>query len=452
MNPVQKVELLVDFFTRHSFSIDGRDLLIKAPKKDIEELLNNCDPGKDIDSYFAPGPTGDYYRLAGSKSISCIEVFDSKKSFSDDFQSINYSNNYLIFCEKSKNYLYWVCGEQCKSSNFLNDDFFFSNIFSFKDYIKKWIELGEKANLYQNEHSFIDYYNKIEKTFFLTTFTQKILLKQPSSFPEIDYDTSGRLELFNRCFSANSKDEFPKFLKKNLIDFVDDFDIEERLIESYLKFDRIHKKSNLDFQVYLHDISIDKLKGEYEDFKRESLMPFSQITSKLTIKILSVPITFFTVLFFINKITNPILQLASVFFLFFTSIILNISLKNYFSDLKSIQRLFGKKVKSIKEHSFFINNPDEKTEIREVVDYINEKLIHAKKLIWLNFVIYSLLYFFVCIYLLSPIWNTINPSTKFTDPKHLVVLILSFIFIVVSAIFILCFANHSKTLKRIIFF
>ena len=455
MNPKQKLDLLVDFFKNHSYSISDstNELLVKASEVEIKNLLNQSAEGHDFDLLFASTGENDSYRLAGGKSLFGIEIFDSKVKFSKAFKAIDSSKNYLIQDNHSKEYISWINGEIHKSEHWQNDEFLFGNIFKFKDYINLWVDIGKEANLSDDDYSFVDYYNTQKETFLLTTFSQKIQLKQPTYFPIISEDLSTRLDLFNSCFTIDSKNQFPKFIKKNLIDIVGEFNIEERLIQSYLKFDKIYEKANLDFQVYLYDVSIENLRDEYENFKRESLMPFSEIMSKLTIKILSVPIAFSAILFSLSKITNSVLQIGVIFSLLISSIILNFSLKNHFSDLKSIYRLFGKKVKNIKEHNFFVKNPNEKNEIREVINYIKEKLTYSQRFIWSYFLISSILFLFVCFYFLWPLLNTINFSDRidyelFTS-QYIVVIALTILFLVITIIQAIIFKKDSNSLRNI---
>jgi len=448
MSPKQKLDLLVDFFKNHSYSISEptNELILQASEVEIKNLLNQSES-------IASTGKNNSYRLAGGKSIFDIEIFDSKIKFSEALKAIDSSKNYLIQDNQSNEYISWIDGQTYKSESWYNDEFLFGNIFSFKKYIALWIEIGKAANISDDEYSFIDYYNTQKETFLLTTFTQKMQLKQPSSFPIKSEDLSSRLDLFKSCFSIDSKNQFPKFIKKNLIDIISEFNIEERLVQSYLKFDKIYEKANLDFQVYLYDVSIDGLRDGYEDFKRESLMPFSEIMSKLTIKILSVPIAFSAILFSLSKITNSVLQIGVIFSLLVSSIILNFSLKNHFSDLKSIYRLFGKKVKNIKEHNFFVKNPDEKNEIREVIEYIKEKLTYSQRFIWSYFLISSILFLFVCIYFLWPLISTINFSSKidvelFTG-QYIVVIVLTVLFLIITVIQAIVFKKDSNSLRNI---
>ncbi|WP_127025019.1 hypothetical protein [Flagellimonas beolgyonensis] len=455
MSPKQNLELLVDFFQNHSFTVTDtlNELILVAPEGAVRELLGKSNGNHDFDLMFASTGEGDSFRLAGSRNIFGIDIFDSRSNFSKAYKSLDSSKNYLIFDNQSKQFISWVEGNVYKSNDRSSDEFFFSNIFNFKEFEKKWIEIGKEANLSDEDFSFIDYYNIQRETFLLSTISNKIQVKQPTFFPETDEDLSNRLDLFHSCFNIDSKKQFPKFIKKNLIESISEYGSEERLIQSFLKFDKIYEKADLDFQVYLNDISIDKLRDEYEDFKRESLMPFSEITSSLTIKILSVPIAFSAILFSLSRISNPVLQIGVIFSLLLSSIILNFSLKNHFSDLIAIYRLFGKKVKKIGEHNFFVKNPREKSEIREVITHIVEKVRYSQRFIWSYFIISSLLFLFVCVFFLWPIIKTIDFTSDFDkelfDAQYVIVLVLALLFLVVTCVQGIVLKKDATTLKVI---
>ena len=251
MSLARKHELLVKFFQENPFSFEdeNNELLINASEEKLRSLLEESG-NMDFDSTFAKTTKDETYRLADGNTLFDISIFDSKTRFSQTLKALEASKNYLIFDNQSKGFLSWIDSNTLKSENWSEDDFFYSNIFSFKSYIKKWTEIGKESNSSEDEYAFIDYYNSQKGTFLLTTFTQKIQLKSPYYFQNSDKDDSGMFELFDSCFSFDSKHQFPRFVKKNLIDFVSKSAIEERLAHSFLKFDRIYDKANLDFQVY----------------------------------------------------------------------------------------------------------------------------------------------------------------------------------------------------------
>ena len=219
MSPKQKLDLLVDFFHNHSFSVSepSGELLIEASEDDIKHLLSQPDEGDDFDLLFASTGANRSYRLAGGNNIFGINIFDSKDKFSRNLKAIHHSKNYLIQDNISKSYISWVESQLHKSEDWKNDELFFSNIFSFKEYINKWIEIGKEANNSDNDYFFIDYYNIQKETFLLSTFSQKIQLKQPTLFLENKENLATRLDLFNSCFSVDSKDQFPKYTMSQLM-------------------------------------------------------------------------------------------------------------------------------------------------------------------------------------------------------------------------------------------
>ncbi|MBW8244060.1 hypothetical protein K1F50_14725 [Muricauda oceani] len=454
MNPRTKHDVLVKFFEKNSFEIQEgtNELLVNGSEEVLKGLLANFED-HDFDSLFANTGISDTFRLVDGNTISNISIFDSKDRFSKSLKALDQKKDYLIFDTKTKRHLSWIESKAYKSKNWDNDDFFFTNTFGFKTFLDKWIEIGTNSNTSEDDFTFIDYYNLETGIFLLTTFTQKIQFKIPSNFSNDDIDLSERVNLFDGCFSADSKYQFPRFFKKNLIDYVSGTPLDKRLEYAFKNLDKIYANAHLDFQVYLHGISIENLREEYEDFKSDSLMPFAEITSKLTIKILSIPIAFSAILFGLSKTTNSVFQIGLVFSILVSSIILNFSLKNHFLDLESIYRLFGRKVKKIGDHKFFCDNDTEKEEIRVIVKHIQEKLNYAKRYIWSYFTISSILFLFICTYLLWPLIKTINFSYQLDlrtiTPENWAIIFQLTIFFVITSFQANGFIKNNKKLKRI---
>ena len=100
-----------------------------------------------------------------------------------------------------------------------------------------------------------------------------------------------------------------------------------------------------------------------------------------------------------------------------------------------------------------MDNPREKNEIKEVIDYIQEKLTYAQRYIWSYFLISSILFLFVCTYYLWPLLKTINFSNQIDfdliSTEYWVIIILLVMFIVISIIQVFGFIKKSTKLKSI---
>ena len=100
-----------------------------------------------------------------------------------------------------------------------------------------------------------------------------------------------------------------------------------------------------------------------------------------------------------------------------------------------------------------MKNPDEKSEIREVINYIEEKLKYSQRFIWSYFLISSVLFLFVCVYFLWPLLMTIDfegviDKQLFTN-QYVVVIFLIIVFLIIIIIQAVIFKKDSKALKRI---
>ncbi len=400
---LNKYLIITDFLSEVRFSLNQENqVLLDASEEQIQLLLMSLGLKKDVYNYFTKSSCKDFQFALTENNFSGFKIYDSKEKFLNRITALKNDQNFIIYDSNNKFYLGYVEGSTFEGKVSKGENYFFENLFLFKEFLDLWEKMGIDANTSNNSFRFIDYYNEQSQIFLLSNLDKRAEIKKSNSFIDLKKDLSENLRLFKNSFDNESKNQFPFFLKKELIEESSKYDGEDVLINLFTNFQKVHNRAHLNFQVYIHDISIEKLKGEYEDFKKDYLEAFSEVTSKLLIKILSIPVAFGASVFALSKITSQYLIIILLLGIMATSVIINLSLNYHFLDLKAISKVLIRKVQQIKEHAFFLKNPQEKEELNEIIHHIKSKINLAIQYIWYYF---SLTTVIVLLLLIYPIKN-----------------------------------------------
>lgn len=238
--------------------------------------------------------------------------------------------------------------------------FFFSNAKYFFEFIEF---LKSKDQETEDAFHFIDYANDVSRKIVLTSLTEKsrIILKYFNEIPQTpDYeDLSIGYNLFKECFSKENIN-FPKFLKSSLIKFASRYEENQRLKLVFQNLKSIVEDARINFEIYINNLSIDKIRKDYDDYKSKYFAEVSEVLKKLTQQIIGFPIAIASTLFAVEKVK------ANSTFLWFIAIVILVStvyliflLRMNFRDLKYVEQLSDKDYQAIKDNNFFIKFPDE---------------------------------------------------------------------------------------------
>jgi len=286
----------------------------------------------------------------------------------------------LILSDDKQRTISWIKQEPYIDFNKKKEYYYFKNIFSYVNFINF---LKSLDNENENAFHFIDYFNKDHKKIVLTSLSEKsrIIIKYKNEIPTftVKKDLSEKLYEFKQCFKDRNN-QIVKFLKNSFIEYASRYDFENRLPELFNNLDKILETAHLNFEVYINNLSIDKVKEDYYNYKTKYFKNISDILSKLTQKIIGLPIAFATTLFIINKLTQTKTSDNSLF-LCVLIIILSISmvfivflLKIHYKDLLSIHSSFSREYKALMNNNFFNKYPDEKEDFEELNNNINTKI------------------------------------------------------------------------------
>jgi hypothetical protein len=241
-----------------------------------------------------------------------------------------------------------------------NDFFFFSNAHNFVEFIDF---LSSKEQETDDAFHFIDYANDINRKIVLTSIAEKsrIILKYYKEIAETtnSKDFSKGFTLFKNCFVADNYN-LPKFLKSSLIKFSLRYDSDERINFVFQNLRSIVEDAKMNFEIYINNLSIDKIRKDYDDYKSKYFSEVSDVLRKLSQQIIGFPIVTASTLFGIEKIkSNDTLLCVLAIVILVTTLYLILLLRMNFRDLKYVEQLSDKDYQALKDNNFFIKFPDE---------------------------------------------------------------------------------------------
>jgi hypothetical protein len=192
---------------------------------------------------------------------------------------------------------------------------------------------------------------------------------------------SKSFEKFTACFDIENK-SLLKFLKTSIISTASNFPVDKRLQFLIESLDEIVEKARINFEVYLNNLSIDKIKKDYDEVKSKYFDSLSDLLSNVSQKIIALPIGVSATLITVDKITGSIFYLVFIICVIITtSIYLSIILGINYKDLNYISKIFHNDYNTLLGNNFFHKRPEEKIVFEEIKTIIVDKISRLKIII-----------------------------------------------------------------------
>jgi hypothetical protein len=301
-----------------------------------------------------------------------------------------------------------------------DNNWFFINS---RGYLKFIDILSEQNERYDEVFHFIDDFSKSTGKGVFTSAKDfgKLILKLNYGILKLNEEENYalKIERFEECFLPENK-HLPKFLKNEFFNFLLKEKEQERIYTLFNKFDEIINSANLNFEVYLNDLSLEGLKKDYSDYKQKYFNQLSDFLNSFTNKIIALPLTVSAILFGITKATESnisltILITALIITCFYLFGILRINIE----DLDNIDETFKRDYSQFSKSSFFIKFPEEEQYFIEVKRRIESKIDKLKAFTKLFYWITAISHSALIIYCFSFIF-------KFTLPALALISIMCF--------------------------
>lgn len=252
-------------------------------------------------------------------------------------------------------------------------DYFFKNAKTFllsKEFFKN------QANLPIGQHDFVDHFSQTSKTITFSSVIEKKKVK-------FNFPISGVLELnntidysvlfqnFKNLYEENK--QYSVFLKKSIIK---NLITEEDPYKAFFRdLTKICEEAKIDFNVFIHELSIDSIKAEYKDFKQKYFSSQNEILTKLTTQIIALPISVTGILFGIDKLYNNTIALFIVVFgLVAYFIYVTYLMKIFRSDIYNLFDQSCHDYQQLKNQDFFVTLPNEITYFEKIKNEVLSRL------------------------------------------------------------------------------
>lgn len=210
---------------------------------------------------------------------------------------------------------------------------------------------------------FVDYFNWDTYHLVLTSLKKdgkiEILLPKKGVDLRADIGLPYAVGEFIKAFDENNR-HFPKFIKTELISNLSVVEKGKRLEVLLKKLNEIIYVASQNFEIYIHDLSLENLKKDFIEHKNKYFIQLRDILSKLTNQIIGLPIVIGASVFSTYKVSDSIstlLIILGVFFLysFYTVFLLKLQRE----DIQDIKRSFQSDFTKIQGSQFFLKFPEE---------------------------------------------------------------------------------------------
>lgn len=255
------------------------------------------------------------------------------------------------------------------------------------------------AFLKEHEHQedsifyFVDYFSWDVRTIVFTTLKKegKLNIRFNASGLDLPHDIhlKENLERLKLAFQDANKN-FPKFIKNELISELSKYHVKERMVKLLENFVGILNLAEQNFEIYLHDLSLENIKKDYIEHKNKYFNQSREILSKLTNQVIGLPITIAASVFSTYKVSDSISTLIIILFVFLLYSMYSIFLlKLQKDDIRDLKATFEKDYESLKGSTFFIKFKAELIDFEVARNQISNRFKHLLTGINIYYILFS---------------------------------------------------------------
>ena len=257
--------------------------------------------------------------------------------------------------------------------------FYFENVITYKDFISFFII---KSNEQNNKFQFVDNFDTNSRKLFFTSSKEpgKLVLSYPSELPNFDdeIDYSVLLDNLKKAFDPINK-YLPLFIKNEIFKYFDDKNDLNGFITLFKCLNEILSLADKNYQIYLHDLSLDKIKTDYKEYKQKFFASQNDILSKISTQVLALPISIAASAFSLFNLKGELFPTIIVIFGLVSYITyVTFIVRIYYSDINNLNILAQRDFQILKTHPFFNENKDELNYFEEIKNNLFDRLKSLK--------------------------------------------------------------------------
>jgi hypothetical protein len=242
-------------------------------------------------------------------------------------------------------------------------------------------------NCYENENDgefeFVDFYSDGKSTIIFSSLAEKKRLKlvyKPAGAiklnPEVNYFE--KITKFIESYNQENH-HFHTFLKNSIISNTASHS-GNKFESFFINLEKILSDAKLNFNVYLHGLSLEKIKNHYADYKQSYFKDQNEILSKISNQVIAFPFSIAAIAFSLSKLNGSnfpigIIVLGIVGYVFYTSFLARILI----IDLQKLNKGIVYDFEKLSNQTFF-GEQEHKSELKHFTDIKNELVERIKKL------------------------------------------------------------------------
>lgn len=248
------------------------------------------------------------------------------------------------------------------------------------------------SHLKQNEHKedhvfyFVDHFNTSFRKIIFTSLNKegKLTITYPIGIPLLSREISykARCKEFYEAFSSQNV-HLPKFIKNEMFKTIAKEKTDNRIVVFFDKLDEIIVVAKQNFELYINDLSLDKFKIDYIEYKEKYFSQLRDILGKLTTQVIALPLSITAAAFATYKTSDKpvIFILILISFLLF-SLYSFFLIRLYKFDVLDLEVSFERDFKKLSSEDYFIKFPNELISFFQVETSINNRVRNLKSLIF----------------------------------------------------------------------
>lgn len=404
-------ELYIQLFKVHSYEwkydVESTKSISFPMDAKVEKILTVCQV--DFDKI--------QNEIVFQKSNLPFSFFQDLKEYKNEVNHKSLKRDCVINFYKKDVYLWFDANS---SISYFNEELNEKNhIFSNSISYFELLDFFEKESVATNtDFEFTDFFSKTTRKITLASIIErkKISFIYPQTgIPDLSFENNYRedFNLFQKLYGENNY--YPVFLKNSILSKLDGTN-GEVFKDFFDKLNLICKEAKLNFGVYLHNLSLDKIKSDYRDFKKKYYSVQNDILSKISSQIIALPLSIAGSAFAINKLKDSTFGVIAIcigllLFLVYMSYIISI----YWKDLIIVQREMKRDYTLLSEQPFFTDNLEELEYFDEIKSDLNNRIGTLKNSIRIFSVSIWLMAFILTLYAINLLWSpSLIPNLMYT--------------------------------------
>lgn len=314
----------------------------------------------------------------------------------------HFEKDVLILNDSTQQSLMFVASNKSTYQQFqvAPKEFIFTNTIC---YFKTLDRLKQEEHKEDHLFYFVDYFNATLRKIMFSSLNKegKLTIAFPIGAPVLSRTISyeQRCAEFEASFSAQNK-HFPKFVKTEMFKALAPVKPGERIVSLFDNLDAIMRSAQQNFELYLSDISLDRFRTDYIEYKEKYFVQLRDILSKISTQVIALPLSITAAAFATYRTVDklPLFVLVACGFVLF-SLYSFFLIRMYLYDVREIKRNFNNDFEKLSREDYFLKYKVELLSFEQVSDSVNSRVINLVRLIFtysmLLAVINSMFIFFV---------------------------------------------------------